>query len=526
MRDDRYRMGFHLMPPKGWLNDPNGLCQFGGEYHVFFQYSPESPLGGQKYWGHYISGDLLHWRFAGTALSPDREFDRSGVYSGSAIVTAEPDTEPALEPGGERGRQPYLRPGGHPAKHKRMRLYYTGNVKLDGDYDYINSGREANVIYTDSSDGIHFSEKKLLLTNADYPSDYTCHVRDPKVYFENEMYHMVLGGRKRAAEEHCGERKDGGAGADCGTGADRGAVILYRSVDGMDWELEREIETEEPFGYMWECPDIFPVGSRTCFSFCPQGLEAEPMRYQNTDQSGYVWMEHAEAGQIAGNFTEWDMGFEFYAPQTFEDERGRRILMGWVGLPVTPYANPTVENGWQHCLTVPRELTVRNGVVCQNPVQELECLKEHEQTWWSDGCVENADFSFWLETKAMETESWSLSLGEHLFLKYENKVFTWEFPDGKTEAEDWGRGRRVRRMELEKLTDIRILCDHSVLELFVNGGSRVMCGRFYPSLSDAEAGCSIRIEGCGARAVTHFWHMKAMEVADDETVVGDWRGTD
>lgn len=505
MKKDRYRMGFHLMPPKGWLNDPNGLCQFQGEYHVFFQYSPDSPLGGQKYWGHYVSGDMLHWRFVGTALSPDREFDRSGVYSGSAVVT------------GNTGGQAEAQTDEGAACPQKMRIYYTGNVKLEGQYDYINSGREANVIYTDSPDGIHFSEKRLLLTNTDYPEDYTSHVRDPKVYFEKGMYHMALGGRKRGSSE-----------ASEGQQADRGAALLYCSADGISWELERELQTETPFGYMWECPDIFQMGADTCFSFCPQGLEAEDCRYQNTDQSGYVWMRDVEAGRVAEAFVEWDMGFEFYAPQTFEDERGRRIMYGWVGLPVTPYENPTVESGWQHCLTVPRELTVQKGMICQNPVEELKCLRECEQTWWGDGYVESADFSFWLKIDGMETEHFSLSLGDGLFLKYENKVFTWEFPDGKTEAEDWGRGRRIRRMELEKLTDIQILCDCSVLELFVNGGSRVMCGRIYPGTAKADdrIGCNIRIKGCGAHAVTHFWHMKAMEVLDDEAVVGDRRGTD
>lgn len=507
MREDRYRMGFHLMPPKGWLNDPNGLCCFRGEYHVFFQYTPQSPLGGQKYWGHYISADLLHWRFAGIALSPDQAFDRSGVYSGSAVVT-----------GGQDGQQ-------------KMHIYYTGNVKLDGEYDYIDSGREANVVYTESADGIHFSEKRLLMTNADYPADYTTHVRDPKVFFQDGSYYMALGGRKRGSVvsgmDHADERSrtdvrresDDRCKADFQR-EDKGAVLVYRSEDGAEWKLEQEITTPEPFGYMWECPDLFSVGQRKCLSFCPQGLDAEPYRFQNTDQSGYAWMD---GGDIAKGFVEWDMGFEFYAPQTFEDESGRRLMYGWVGLPDTPYENPTVEAGWQHCLTVPRELTVRNGQVCQNPAKELCSLLEDGKSWTGDGgLTETEDFSFWLQVEQIETERFCISIGDHLFLKFENKVFTWEFPDGKTEEDDWGRGRRVRRMELEELTDIRVLCDHSILELFVNGGSRVMCGRFYPQ----EGSFRIRTEGCGERAAAHFWHMKAMEVKDDETVIGNWGSID
>ena len=56
---DKYKLGFHLMPPTGWLNDPNGLCQFKGIYHVFFQYSPFDANGGEKFWGHYTSKDMI-----------------------------------------------------------------------------------------------------------------------------------------------------------------------------------------------------------------------------------------------------------------------------------------------------------------------------------------------------------------------------------------------------------------------------------------------------------------------------------
>ena len=49
------RLTHHLMPPVGWLNDPNGLCWYKGRYHVFFQYSPFEANGGLKFWGHYSS---------------------------------------------------------------------------------------------------------------------------------------------------------------------------------------------------------------------------------------------------------------------------------------------------------------------------------------------------------------------------------------------------------------------------------------------------------------------------------------
>lgn len=72
------------------------------------------------------------------------------------------------------------------------------------------------------------------------------------------------------------------------------------------------------------------------------------------------------------------MGFDFYAPQTFEDAKGRRLLIGWMGMPDADeeYTNPTAkEENWQHCLTVPREVTMKNGMLYQWPVEELNTLR-------------------------------------------------------------------------------------------------------------------------------------------------------
>ena len=77
-----------------------------------------------------------------------------------------------------------------------MYLYYTGNVKLeDGEYDYIRTGREGNTVLVMTEDGKTFGRKKELMSNSDYPDDLTCHVRDPKVWKENDIYYMVQGAR-------------------------------------------------------------------------------------------------------------------------------------------------------------------------------------------------------------------------------------------------------------------------------------------------------------------------------------------
>ena len=82
----RFAQTFHLVPPVGWLNDPNGLCQLNGIYHAFFQYSPFSAEGGVKMWGHCTSRDMVRWTYEGTALYPDQPVDVGGVYSGCACV--------------------------------------------------------------------------------------------------------------------------------------------------------------------------------------------------------------------------------------------------------------------------------------------------------------------------------------------------------------------------------------------------------------------------------------------------------
>lgn len=121
---DPHRQRFHLQPPVGWLNDPNGLCVYGGQYHAFFQYGPFDVNGGVKHWGHAVSTDLLHWEQLPVMLYPDEPFDCHGAYSGSALV--------------EDGT---------------MYLYYTGNVKHPGNFDYIKEGRGHNVCLAVSRDG-------------------------------------------------------------------------------------------------------------------------------------------------------------------------------------------------------------------------------------------------------------------------------------------------------------------------------------------------------------------------------------
>lgn len=428
---DPYRLKLHLMPPKGWLNDPNGLCQYRGIYHVFFQYVPEEAKGtGKKCWGHYTSSNFTDWKFEGIFLRPDQEFDRDGVYSGCAWIDEE-----------------------------GIHLFYTGNVKEAGDYDYIRSGRKAAQVLVTTKDGVTAGEKRLLLTNSDYPKFCTCHVRDPKVWKEGGTYYMVLGARKDD---------------------DRGTVLVYESADLLGWTYCGELGSKEPFGYMWECPDYFKLGEARFLSISPQGLERGEYENQNIYQSGYVRLENTieKSGSVVDEtkFTEWDKGFDFYAPQTFEDERGRRILIGWMGLPDVDeeYKNPTVQAGWQHALTLPREITYENGSLCQQPVEELKLLRKAERTAASGERSVPDERTYELIIDEIGADRCRVTFNEDLILDYRDGVFTMEF------LNDTGAGRKLRRAKIESLGDIRVIMDTSAVEVYVNHGSTVFTSRYYP----------------------------------------------
>lgn len=316
---------FHLAPPQGRLNDPNGLVVRDGVYHAFFQYGPSFPRERLVYWGHASSTDLINWRQHAPAIAPDSWYDRSGAYSGGAVV--------------------------HDGK---VWLYYTGNVKTEAGV------RESYQCLVSTADLETFSKDPDNPLIAGPPPGYTAHFRDPQVVAEADGWRMCIGAQRDDLS---------------------GCVLVYRSDDLRTWTLDGELGLPdsggrfERFGYMWECPNLLRVPDEVTgeywdvLIFCPQGVGPIGDQFQNIFPCGYLigrWDGHAL--RQTGEFIELDRGFEFYAPQAFASEDGQAkepVLLGWLGNASEDDQPSLTDHGWVHLLSVPRRLSVRNGRLIQ-----------------------------------------------------------------------------------------------------------------------------------------------------------------
>lgn len=451
VQQDPYRLHYHLMPPVGLLNDPNGLIQFKGVYHVFYQWNPFETAHGAKFWGHYTSRDLLHWQEEPIALAPSEWYDKNGCYSGSAIEW-----------------------------EGKMYLFYTGNVKqADG-------ARETYQCLAVSEDGIHFEKVGPVLQ---LPKGYTAHFRDPKVWRQGDQWFMVLGAQ---------------------TVKEQGAVALFHSKDLYEWEEAGTIAGSglnglDDFGYMWECPDLIHLDGKDILLVSPQGLEASGRDYQNLFQSGYFAgeLDEREFAYEHGPFTELDRGFDFYAPQTFMDDTGRTILYGWMGMTdEAEQHQPTISHRWVHALTMPRELHFENGCLYQSPLDEMKGLRENkvQAELVLDGAgqfpppIGGKSIELMIELLKLQGGKFTITLRNSAELIYDankNEVIL-KRRNVKTGALE------SRTCVISSLSRIHVFLDHSSLEIFLNGGEKVFTARYFPKPDDESIAFSgeavVRVE--------------------------------
>jgi beta-fructofuranosidase len=336
---------------------------------------------------------------------------------------------------------------------------------------------------------------------AEVPRGYTDHFRDPKVWKNGEHFYAVIGAQREN---------------------ETGSVVLFQSKDLKEWKFMGEVKTGlgEEFGYMWECPDYFELDGQGVFLFSPQGLKADGDSYQNIYQSGYVVGSPIDFENIElkhGAFHELDRGFDFYAPQTTVDHQGRRILVGWMGLPEIDY--PTDKNGWAHCLTLPRELKIKDGKLIQQPVPELMLLRgekvETNQTVVNENArldnFEGDVYELLAEFSDSTAEEFGLEFRvgemEKTVIKYDataKKVMFDRTRSGKSFAEEFGTVRKCS-LDAEKIS-FRIFVDVSSVEVFVNDGEEVFTGRIFPG--KASSGVRVFARGGHTNVKVVKWDIK------------------
>lgn len=326
------RPDFHLSVRTGWMNDPNGFSYYNGNYHMFYQYYPYDSIWGPMHWGHAVSKDLLHWKYLPAALAPDEIYDRDGCFSGSAIDL--PD-----------GRQ---------------LLMYTGVLqerKLNGGVCDIQTQCLA------VGDGVDYEkyEKNPVLDASDLPegsshSDF----RDPKMWRKKDGTYCCIVGSRPA---------DGS-----------GQILLFTSQDGFAWSFKKVfVANHNRFGKMWECPDFFVLDGKGVLLTSPQDMLPQGFEYHNGNGTLCLIGEYDEE---TDTFTEErdqsiDYGIDFYAPQTVLTPDGRRVMIGWMqNWDTCTFRSPKVS--WFGQMTLPRELSIKDGRLYQWPIRELDFMRKNK----------------------------------------------------------------------------------------------------------------------------------------------------
>lgn len=196
--------------------------------------------------------------------------------------------------------------------------------------------------------------------------------------------------------------------------------------------------------------------------------------------------------------------FDFYAPQTFLDEQGRRLLIGWIGMPDDQeQCNPTVNDGWQNALTVPREVFLKDEKVMQYPAEELLSLRKEEQILEPGKTSDKMQY-YDIEITMLEDTDLTLVISDGITLCYSrsDKMFTITF----LQEQNLGYGRKSRAVYLDECRSVRILADTTCLEVYLNGGEEVFTTRFY-----TEDGMSSFRAEKGDMEIK-YWVMEPMKV--------------
>lgn len=468
-----HRPQFHFSPPAKWMNDPNGMVYYDGEYHLFYQHYPDSTVWGPMHWGHAVSKDMVRWENLPIALYPD---SLGYIFSGSAVVdvnntagfkNGEEDPIVAIftyhDPvGAESGSQTYQTQGiAYSNDRGRTWTKYAGNPVLD-------------------NPGIR---------------DF----RDPKVSWheESRQWVMILAVLDR--------------------------VHFYTSPNLKDWTFAGEFGADwGAHGGVWECPDLFelPVEgtdeSRWVFLLSinpggPNGGSATQYFVGDFDGKKFT-LDPSFAADLGGPGSEkakWvDYGRDNYAGVTWANipaSDGRRLFLGWMSN--WNYANVVPTYAWRSAMTIPRELVLRKRgdqyLLLSRPAAELKALREEEYTFPSLRVGASVDLTdkigfsptlseliLELEIPAGELSNFGIELSNNLGEAYRigYDAANHQYYSDRTKAgtndfsEKFSNGLHTAPRAVEGQTvKMHLYLDVSSAELFADDGATVLTEIFFPT---------------------------------------------
>ena len=332
---EEHRNQYHFSPQENWMNDPNGLVFYDGEYHLFYQYYPDSNVWGPMHWGHAVSEDLTHWEHLPIALYPDSLGD---IFSGSAVI----DWDNTSGLSDDIDRPPMIAF----FTHHLMEGEKSGAI--DFQYQSLAYSLDKGRTWTKYHDNPVIDNPGI--------KDF----RDPKVIWDGEQWVMVFAAYDK--------------------------IKFYTSDNLIDWKFSSDFG--QGFGAQgrpWECPDLFPLvaddGEKKWVLIVSIGREAlnggSGTQYFVGEWDGQKFSSDLEPSEI-----QWlDQGKDNYAGVTWSDvpeSDGRRLFIGWMSN--WQYAQVVPTTVWRSAMTIPRELSLKKKnekyVVIQRPVEELKQLRQ------------------------------------------------------------------------------------------------------------------------------------------------------
>lgn len=451
--NEQYRHTYHAMSQLNWSNDPNGLIWFNNEFHLFYQHNPYESTWGPMHWGHYTTKDFIKWERKPIALAPDQPYDSTfGAFSGTAIE-----------------------------KDGMLYLFYTS---------VANNQQTQSIAY--SKDGINFikSQNNPVIPSSKNPAGVPANdIRDPKVFFHNGMYYVLLG------------TKIGGL----------GQIVLYKSTDLKEFQyvgplMNNNNSNEKqffPLNGVFECPDFFIIDDQQVLLVSPQNLPKDGTEHENIHGNIYMFGSlNFKTGKWDFNtMREIDSGFDFYAPQTAQLPDGRIIMIAWMQM--WDRSMPTQRHNWVGSYTLPRELSIHNGVLYQTPVREIKNYRQnvvsYENIKVQDGELKNLEgvFGKTVEIEVVLDVTKSNQVGIELFKGTHHATKVYFDKESSTVVLDRSRSgifvtgieanNRTRSASVDiknGLLKLRIFLDVSSVEVFINDGEKTITALVYPDEND------------------------------------------